>query len=81
MLPAGVRASERRINSCPERLPSRIWSAIRRWQDCRRGSGLPGPGHPMEQPAWLFSAFGVLDHEWSLMELAMQEAHAQSCKG
>jgi len=35
----------------------------------------------MEQPAWLFSAFGVLDHEWSLMELAMQEAHAQSCKG
>ena len=76
MRPAGVRPQERRICGCPERLPARIWSAVRRWQDARRGNGMPAPGHVCEQPAWLLGAFGVLDAEWSLIELAMREAQA-----
>ena len=37
---------------------------------------MPAPGHVSEQPAWLLGAFGVLDAEWSLIELAMREAQA-----
>jgi hypothetical protein len=51
---------------------------LRRWQDGRRGNGLPQPGHTTEQPAWLFCAFGVLDSEWSLIELAMREAQSEA---
>lgn len=79
--PAGVRVEDRRICSCPERLPARIWSAVRRWQDARRGNGLPEPGHVTEQPAWLLSAFGVLDGEWSLIELSMQEEQQKRLGG
>jgi len=47
--------------------------ALRRWADARRGSGLPAPGHVSEQPAWLFGAFGVLDEELKIVQVAMQE--------
>ena len=50
---------------------------MRRWQDCRRGGGLPEPGHPMEQPSWLFDAFALLDGEHALIELAMREDAAK----
>jgi len=81
MLPAGTSVAARRTCSCPEKIPGRIWGALRRWQDSRRGNGLPAPGHVSEQPSWLLSAFVVLDGEWSLIELAQQEAQMERSKG
>ncbi|MFZ8925857.1 MAG: hypothetical protein ACO3CU_03735 [Candidatus Nanopelagicales bacterium] len=75
MLPDGFKANDRSIDHCPDDLPSRVWSAIRSWSDVRGGEGrtLPQAGHPMDQPAWLFSAFQILDAEWQLITLAQRE--------
>ena len=68
-----MKVADRRGYTCPEKAPKRITMALRRWADARRGSGLPAPGHVSEQPAWLFGAFGVLDEELKIVQVAMQE--------
>ena len=79
--PQGFRVADRRGCTCPERAPSRIGLAVRRWVDARRGNGLPAPGHVSEQPAWLFDAFGVLDEELAVIQAALQEAQHAKAKG
>lgn len=75
MRPEGLKVMDRALHSCPNSLRGRIWSAVRRWSDARNGEGrtLPQAGHPMDQPAWDFAAFGVLDSEFSLITLAQRE--------
>ena len=75
MRPQGLRVRDRALNTCPDKMKGRIWSAVRRWSDAREESRrtLPQAGHPSGQPAWLFAAFGVLDAEWGIITLAQQE--------
>lgn len=75
MRPQGLKVRDRALNTCPDKMKGRIWSAVRRWSDAREESRrtLPQAGHPSGQPAWLFAAFGVLDSEWQLITLAQRE--------
>ena len=80
--PQGMKVADRRGCTCPEKAPRRIGFAVRRWVDARRGNGLPSPGHVMDQPAWLFDAFGVLDEELLIIQAALQETqNAKAAKG
>jgi hypothetical protein len=77
MRPMGWRPEDRVIRTCPERLPMRYTSALRRWADWRRFGSLPEPGCVGEQDDWTVSAMTTLEAEAALIELAQTEERMQ----